>query len=411
MPIEIIVPRLGWSMEEGAFVAWLKNDGDLVRAGEPLFSIEGDKAIQEIEAIDGGILRIAAQGPKPGGAVRVGDVLGHLLGPGETTPESVSASSAQTIPPPLRAATSLVPVTAPAVQEPEQPARAIGIPTISPRALRTAVELGVDWTVIRGSGRSGRIRERDIRAAAGEPSQSRAAMTMRPAVDSSPEPLIRISKMEPTVLITGGCGFIGTWVVRELLNRRVRVVAFDPGGRPARWARVLGAAGLQVPLVQGSILDCELLGRVFEEHEVTHVIHLAALLTPACQQDPWEGCRVNVLGTVALGKLMVPEKLEEAATQMRNAAAGIDLGGLDPAVGAAQEMLKSRISKVLKTLSYREREIIKLRYGLGDGYSYTLEEVGHIFKVTRERIRQIEAKAVRKLQQPSRAQELQGFLD
>ncbi|HEY2882955.1 MAG TPA: sigma-70 family RNA polymerase sigma factor [Pirellulales bacterium] len=82
-----------------------------------------------------------------------------------------------------------------------------------------------------------------------------------------------------------------------------------------------------------------------------------------------------------------------------------------PAVGAAQEMLRSRISKVLKTLSYREREIIKLRYGLGDGYSYTLEEVGHIFKVTRERIRQIEAKAVRKLQQPSRAQELLGFLD
>jgi RNA polymerase primary sigma factor len=82
-----------------------------------------------------------------------------------------------------------------------------------------------------------------------------------------------------------------------------------------------------------------------------------------------------------------------------------------PAIGAAQEMLRGRINKVLKTLSYREREIIKLRYGLGDGYSYTLEEVGHIFKVTRERIRQIEAKAVRKLQQPSRSQELVGFLD
>ncbi|MDP6718092.1 MAG: sigma-70 family RNA polymerase sigma factor, partial [Pirellulaceae bacterium] len=82
-----------------------------------------------------------------------------------------------------------------------------------------------------------------------------------------------------------------------------------------------------------------------------------------------------------------------------------------PATGASQEMLRGRINKVLKTLSYREREIIKLRYGLGDGYSYTLEEVGHIFKVTRERIRQIEAKAVRKLQQPSRSQELVGFLD
>ena len=82
-----------------------------------------------------------------------------------------------------------------------------------------------------------------------------------------------------------------------------------------------------------------------------------------------------------------------------------------PSTGAAQDMLRNRITHVLKTLSYREREIIKLRYGLGDGYSYTLEEVGHIFKVTRERIRQIEAKAVRKLQQPSRSQELVGFLD
>ena len=88
-----------------------------------------------------------------------------------------------------------------------------------------------------------------------------------------------------------------------------------------------------------------------------------------------------------------------------------DSGAESPAIGAAQEMLRGQISKVLKTLSYREREIIKLRYGLGDGYSYTLEEVGHIFKVTRERIRQIEAKAVRKLQQPSRSSELIGFLD
>jgi len=88
-----------------------------------------------------------------------------------------------------------------------------------------------------------------------------------------------------------------------------------------------------------------------------------------------------------------------------------DGGAESPAIGAAQEMLRNRITDVLKTLSYREREIIKLRYGLGDGYSYTLEEVGHIFKVTRERIRQIEAKAVRKLQQPSRSAELLGFLD
>ncbi|MCP4511767.1 MAG: RNA polymerase sigma factor RpoD [Fuerstiella sp.] len=82
-----------------------------------------------------------------------------------------------------------------------------------------------------------------------------------------------------------------------------------------------------------------------------------------------------------------------------------------PVSNAASEMLKDKIDSVLKTLTYREREIIKLRYGLGDGYTYTLEEVGRIFKVTRERVRQIEAKAVRKLQHPVRSRQLQGFLE
>jgi RNA polymerase primary sigma factor len=82
-----------------------------------------------------------------------------------------------------------------------------------------------------------------------------------------------------------------------------------------------------------------------------------------------------------------------------------------PVNSATNEMLKDKIEHVLKTLTYREREIIKLRYGLGDGYTYTLEEVGRIFKVTRERVRQIEAKAVRKLQHPVRSRQLEGFLD
>ena len=82
-----------------------------------------------------------------------------------------------------------------------------------------------------------------------------------------------------------------------------------------------------------------------------------------------------------------------------------------PVSSATQEMLKEKIDYVLKTLTYREREIIKLRYGLGDGYTYTLEEVGKIFKVTRERVRQIEAKAVRKLQHPVRSRQLKGFLE
>src|SRR5262245_57729990 len=88
-----------------------------------------------------------------------------------------------------------------------------------------------------------------------------------------------------------------------------------------------------------------------------------------------------------------------------------DHGTESPVNAATHEMMKDKIENVLKTLTYREREIIKLRYGLGDGYTYTLEEVGRIFKVTRERVRQIEAKAVRKLQHPVRSRQLEGFLD
>ncbi len=87
-----------------------------------------------------------------------------------------------------------------------------------------------------------------------------------------------------------------------------------------------------------------------------------------------------------------------------------DQGCETPVRSASNGILRDQIDSILKTLTYREREIIRLRYGLGDGYSYTLEEVGRIFKVTRERVRQIEAKAVRKLQHPVRSERLQGFL-
>jgi RNA polymerase primary sigma factor len=82
-----------------------------------------------------------------------------------------------------------------------------------------------------------------------------------------------------------------------------------------------------------------------------------------------------------------------------------------PADSAMHKHLQESLNGVLKTLTYREREIIRLRYGLGDGHSYTLEETGRIFKVTRERIRQIEAKAMSKLKDHSRRNRLRGFID
>ena len=82
----------------------------------------------------------------------------------------------------------------------------------------------------------------------------------------------------------------------------------------------------------------------------------------------------------------------------------------DPLLGINRDSLKARIAEALESLNYREREIIRLRYGLSDGYTYTLSEVGKIFSVTRERIRQIECDAIRKLQQPACTQRLADFI-
>ena len=86
MATAITVPRLGWSMDEGTFVGWLKRDGEEVRPGDPLFSLESDKATEQIEAVDAGTLRIPPDGPKPGDKVIVGQVLAQLIADGEAVP-------------------------------------------------------------------------------------------------------------------------------------------------------------------------------------------------------------------------------------------------------------------------------------------------------------------------------------
>ncbi|TVS19834.1 MAG: sigma-70 family RNA polymerase sigma factor [Planctomycetaceae bacterium] len=83
----------------------------------------------------------------------------------------------------------------------------------------------------------------------------------------------------------------------------------------------------------------------------------------------------------------------------------------DPLAETNRAALKDRLEEVIKTLNYREREILRMRFGLADGYAYTLEEVGRVFSVTRERVRQIESKAVKKLQQPFRSRTLSSFVD
>ena len=203
MAQEIIIPRLGWSMEEGTFVAWLKSEGDFVKRGDALFELEGEKATQEIEAVDEGVLRIPITGPKPGSVHKVGAIIGYLVGANDSIP-ALANPSQQTNTEVINEADSVV--ASPSVR---QLARKVGIElstvkgtgprgrilqedvhqakvifsenaqetvishvskmssqqVASPRARRLATSLGIDWKLLIGSGASGRVRECDVKAA------------------------------------------------------------------------------------------------------------------------------------------------------------------------------------------------------------------------------------------------------
>lgn len=162
MAEEIRFPRLGWSMEEGRFVQWLKSDGDLVREGEILFEMEGEKALQEIESVGNGILKIAADAPQPDEVVQVGRLLGYLLLPNEKVPEDGSPSQ----PTVLSDVQPKADEQGPQGIEPAEDSISESRVIATPRARRLAQETGVVWSELVGSGRDGRIREADVRNAA-----------------------------------------------------------------------------------------------------------------------------------------------------------------------------------------------------------------------------------------------------
>ncbi|HSQ55551.1 MAG TPA: dihydrolipoamide acetyltransferase family protein [Gemmata sp.] len=159
MPVPITIPRLGWNMDEGIFVEWLKADGEPVRAGEAVFRLEGEKATEEIESLDAGTLHIPAAGPNPGDRLKVGAVIGYLLQAGEVVSDVSGPGQAVGVSPLLAPHESLkqIPQVAHA---PRSPGTAI-----TPRARRLAARLGVQVEKLSGSGRNGRIRERDVASA------------------------------------------------------------------------------------------------------------------------------------------------------------------------------------------------------------------------------------------------------
>lgn len=214
MAHDITVPRLGWSMEEGTFLRWLKQDGQSVRAGEALFELEGEKATQDVEAVDSGILNVPAGAPAPGTVVPVGAVLGYLLQPGEAPPggksPAASPASSAAASQPVASPPAPPPAVAPSVRrraremgvdlatvvgsarsgritaedlqsavKPSPPLRVATKVVASPRARRVATELGIDWKQLTGTGSEGRIRESDVRAAAAQgASSSRSSITL-----------------------------------------------------------------------------------------------------------------------------------------------------------------------------------------------------------------------------------------
>jgi pyruvate dehydrogenase E2 component (dihydrolipoamide acetyltransferase) len=203
MAQEIIIPRLGWSMEEGTFVAWLKSDGDFVKRGDALFELEGEKATQEIEAVDEGVLRIPITGPKPGSMHKVGALIVYLVAANDSIPafanplpqvniEAINEADSIVASPSVRQLArkvgvqlSQVKATGPRgrilqgdvhqaksilsenAQEPviSDVSKMLSQQVASPRARRLASSLGIDWKLLIGSGAGGRIRECDVKAA------------------------------------------------------------------------------------------------------------------------------------------------------------------------------------------------------------------------------------------------------
>jgi pyruvate dehydrogenase E2 component (dihydrolipoamide acetyltransferase) len=206
MAYEITLPRLGWDMVEGSLGSWLKKDGEYVQAGEMLFSVEGDKAVQDVEALDSGYLHILPGGPQLGDKVPVGTVLGYLV-PEEEQVSFRFPAALQAEMSPAAASIESPGEQLPAGKvEPASSSSGDGRKRriyISPYARRLAESLGVDWRAVKGSGLAGRIMARDVEmsAAALQPAAP-VSVALSPAVApepaQAPGPALGVSRLPMT---------------------------------------------------------------------------------------------------------------------------------------------------------------------------------------------------------------------
>jgi pyruvate dehydrogenase E2 component (dihydrolipoamide acetyltransferase) len=251
---EVVMPRLGWDMEAGTLVEWLKPDGSPVRAGEPICIIESEKAEQEVESFDAGILRIPAGSPPPGTKVPVGTLLAYILQPGEPLPAA--------LPPRVPAAPMTAAGSAPVPAAPAAASRRSG-PRATPRARRAARELAVDWAGLAGSGRGGRIRERDVRAAAAaSPRPGGRATALRPVRRRIAERLQASARAVVPVTLTTEAD------ATALAALRARLAA---GPAPAPTYTDLLVKLAAAALLEHPALNASLVGDAIVEHAKVHV--------------------------------------------------------------------------------------------------------------------------------------------
>lgn len=214
MAYEVVMPRLGWNMEAGALSAWRKQAGDLVAAGDILFDVESEKAVQEVEALESGVLYIPPECPPVGQMVPVGSLLAYLLLAGEAKPSGAAQPGAG--------------AAAQAPGQLELSVRPGRKPKpISPRALRIAKSLGVEWIRLQGSGRTGRIIERDVRAAAAEISARPPEPAPIPAVFQA-SPLARRLAEEMGVDLSQLAAVLGRRVERADVESAIRTALHAP---------------------------------------------------------------------------------------------------------------------------------------------------------------------------------------
>ena len=309
MPFEVVMPRLGWNMEKGILVQWHKRDGEFVQAGEILFTVEADKANQEVEALESGVLRIPPGSPALGSEAPVGTLLAYLLQPGEAEPGKAAPSK---LTPAGRVATAPAAGEAPSLVSPVR--SAAQAPAISPRARRVAHELGVEWASLTGSGRTGRIVERDVRQAAARQATVIPAPAVAVTATGTPAPMTTVRRLIAERMAASAHTAAAVTLTTEAdateLVRLRRQIGADPS-RPAPSYNDLLAMLVAQALVEHPALNARLEGETIVQSRSVNV---------GLAVDTERGLLVPVLRDVQIKPLR--QIIQESAALIEAARAG-----------------------------------------------------------------------------------------